>query len=93
MTMKVEQSLHKISIFGTVPVFILFFFLAGLKIYSKLFILNSSHHQSAEARVSASVYTSIHPGTGKGQADGARGDIWRSVTEIQCAVCRILSFP
>lgn len=62
----------------------------------RTFLLNPfflSTFQSAEARVFAPVYTPIHPSAGKGQADGARGDIRGSVTEIQRAVCGILSVP
>ncbi len=43
--------------------------------------------------MSPSVHTSIHSSTGKGQADGARGDVWRGIAEIQRAVCGILSVP
>lgn len=63
----------------------------GSNIFPKPFFLST--FQSAEARVFAPVYTSIHPSTGKGQADGARGDIRGGVTEIQRAVCGILSVP
>ena len=62
-----------------------------LNISPKSFFLST--FRPAEAGVFASVYTSIHPGTGKGQADGARGDIRGGVAEVQRAVCGILSVP
>lgn len=43
--------------------------------------------------MSASVHAAVHPGTCEGQADRAGGDVWRGISEVQRAICRLLFVP
>lgn len=47
----------------------------------------------AEAWVSASLHATLHFGSSERQADRARGDVWRGISEVQRPVCWLLSVP